>query len=68
MAWQTSMKSLQRRQIILIAVVRDGNTAHQFHHKIRPPRVGCPRVEHLGDVGMIHHRQRLPLGLKAGHD
>ncbi len=28
----------------------------------------APRVEHLGDVGMIHQRQRLPLGLEPGHD
>ncbi len=31
----------------------------------RPVSV-VPGVEDLGDVGMIHHRQRLPLGLEAG--
>ncbi len=61
-------KPLHRRQIVLIAVVRDGNAAHQFHHEIGPARVRRPRIENLGDVGMIHHRQRLPLGLEAGHD
>ena len=25
-----------------------------------------PGIEHPGDVGMVHHRQRLPLGLEAG--
>ena len=25
-------------------------------------------VEHLGDVGVVHHRQRLPLGLEARDD
>ena len=26
----------------------------------------CPGVEHAGDVGVVHHRQGLPLGLEAG--
>ena len=39
--------------------------AHQFHHEIRPARIGRAGVEHLGDVGMIHHRQRLALRLEA---
>ena len=30
------------------------------------PLVGRPGIEHPGDVRMIHHRQRLPLGLEAG--
>ena len=25
-----------------------------------------PRIEHLGDVRMIHHRQRLPFRLEPG--
>ena len=28
------------------------------------PRLGGAGVEHPGDVGMIHQRQRLPLGFK----
>ena len=32
------------------------------------PDVGRAGVEHLGDVRMVHHRQRLPLGLEAGDD
>jgi hypothetical protein len=27
-----------------------------------------PGIEHLGDVGMIHHGQGLPIGLEAGDD
>ena len=30
------------------------------------PVVGRAAVEHLGDVGVVHQRQRLPLGLEAG--
>ncbi len=29
-------------------------------------RVRRPGVEHLGDVGVVHHRQCLALGLEAG--
>ena len=42
--------------------------AHQFHHEVRPARLGRAGVEHLGDVRMVHQRQRLPLGLEAGDD
>src|ERR1041384_8185722 len=28
----------------------------------QPPPPGHPRIKHFGDVGMIHHRQRLPFG------
>ena len=59
---------LNRRQIVLIAVVRDGNAAHQFHHEVGPAGVGGAGVEDFGDVGVVHHRQGLPLGLEAGHD
>ena len=44
------------------------DAAHQFHDEVGPPRVGGAGVEDLGDVRMIHHRQRLPLGLEAGDD
>ena len=51
-------------EIGLIAVIRDANAAHQLHHEERPTHVGRARIQHLGDVGMIHHRQRLPFGFE----
>jgi len=62
------IQSLNRRQIVLIAVVRDRNPTYQFHHEVGPAGVGCAGVEDFGDVGVIHHRERLALGLEAGHD
>ena len=67
-AWQTLVKSSSREtvEVLLVAVVRDRNAADQLHHEERPPALGRAGVEHVGDVGVVHHRQRLPLGLEAG--
>ena len=32
------------------------------------PRCGLAAVDDLGDVGMVHQRQCLPLGFEAGDD
>ena len=37
-------------------------------HTAGPARSGGPRVQHPGDVGVIHQGQRLPLGLEPGDD
>src|SRR5262249_27460755 len=44
------------------------NALDELHHEIGPARFSRATVENTGDVGMIHHRQRLPLGLKSGND
>ena len=56
---------LRRREIRLIAVIRDLDAPHQFHDKERPPRGRGARIMHFGDVGMIHHRERLALLLET---
>ena len=71
MAWQTRMNSLQPfagGKLVLIAVLGDLDPAHQFHDEVGPAGVGHARVEDLGDVRMVHHRQRLPLGLEPRDD
>ena len=46
-----------------------GMPSHQFHDEVTAgPLSVVPRIEHLGDVRMIHHRQRLPLRLEPGDD
>ena len=70
-AWQTWAKKLQalwNAELVLVAVLGDGDALHQFHHEVGPAGVGRAGIEDLGDVGMVHHRQRLPLGLEAGDD
>ena len=44
------------------------DAAHQFHDEVGPARLRRARIEHLGDVRMVHQRQRLPLGFEAGDD
>ena len=71
MAWQTWMNSSSRSlggEVVLVAVVGDLDAPHQFHDEVGPARFGGAGVEHLGDVGMVHQGQRLPLGLEAGDD
>ena len=55
-------------ELVLVAVLGDRNPADQFHHEVRPAGLGRAGIEHLGDVRMVHQRQRLPLGLEAGDD
>ena len=51
-----------------VTILRDLDAAHQFHDEVGPAGVGCAAIEHLGDVGMIHHGQCLALGFEAGND
>ena len=70
-AWQTWTNSSSRSrsgELVLVAVVGQRDAVDQLHHEIGPARVGRPRVEHLGDVGVVHQGQGLPLGLEAGDD
>ena len=51
-----------------IAEISDRNAVDEFHHEIRQASVRRPRVEHSGDVGVIHNRQRLTFCLKSRDD
>ena len=59
------LEAVARRQVVRIAVLADRNPAHQLHDEVRPPRLGRARVKDLRDPRVIHHRQRLALGLEA---
>ena len=52
-------------QIVLVAVIRDLDPAHQFHDEVGPSGGGRARVQDPGDVGMVHHGQRLAFGLES---
>jgi len=71
MAWQTLMKKIEPLggvEFLLIAVLGDGNAFDQFHYEVRTAGVGRSGIQHLGDVGMVHQRQGLALGLEPSDD
>ena len=49
-----------------VAIVRERDALDELHHEERPAGLGGAGVEHPGDVGMVHQRQGLPLGLESG--
>ncbi|HNB81428.1 MAG TPA: CoA transferase subunit A [Chitinophagaceae bacterium] len=55
-------------ELVGVAVIGDALALDQFHHEVGAACVRCAAVEHAGDVRMVHQRQRLALGLEAGHD
>jgi hypothetical protein len=59
------LQPLANRKLHLIAVIRQRDAFDQFHHEVRPPLLGHAPIQHLGDVGMIHHGQCLAFGFKA---
>ena len=70
-AWQTGTNSSSRSrgvrwlssQYLVI-----GHAVDQLHDEVRPAGFGGAGVEDAGDVGVVHQRQGLPLGLEAGDD
>ena len=55
-------------KFLLIAEFCDWSSFDQLHHEIGSSRVGRSGIQHFGDIGMIHHGQRLPLGFKSSHN
>ena len=52
-------------EFLLAAEVGDRDTLDQFHDEVGPTGGGGPGVEDPGDVGVVHHGERLALGLEA---
>jgi len=55
-------------ELLAVAVLHQGHAPDQLHDEVGTTGPGGARVEDLGDAGMVHHRQRLALGLEAGDD
>ena len=53
------------RQPVAVTVVGDRNPFDQFHDEVGTARFGGATVEDPSNVGVVHHRQGLPLGLEA---
>ena len=70
-AWQTGMNSSSRSlgvEMHRVAVVGDRHALDQLHDEVGAAGVGGAGVEHPGDVGVVHQRQGLALGLEPGDD
>src|SRR5262245_7920533 len=63
--WLKQLESLANGELLVVAILRDWHARDQFHHEIRPARVRSSRIEHLGDIRMVHHCQGLPLRFEA---
>jgi hypothetical protein len=59
------LQPLTQCEMALVTVGGDRLALDQLHDEVGPPRVGGAAVEHVGDVGMVHERQGLALGLEA---
>ena len=53
---------------MIVAVRGDGESGHVLHDEKRAPFRRGPGVENFGDVGMLHERQGLTLGLESRHN
>src|SRR5262249_44271131 len=59
-------KALSRREVVGVTVLGNRYAVHQFHDEVRAAALGGAGVQDFGDVLMVHHGERLPLGLEAG--
>ena len=61
-------KPLPGVKVVFVTILRDFDSSNEFHDKVGAPRFGCSRIQHPGDIRVLHHRERLPLRVKAGDD
>ena len=62
------LEPLLDREADVVAVLGDRHAFDVFHDEVRPAFVGHAAVKDLGDVGMVHQGEGLPLGLEPRED
>src|SRR5262245_40118754 len=62
------LEALSRVETVLVAVIGNFDSPDQLHYEIGSPRPGRAGVEDFSNIGMVHHRQGLALGLKLRDD
>ena len=55
------MTAHQMHPMQFVAILGDGDALDQFHDEVGPAALGRAAVQHLGDMGMVHQGQGLPL-------
>lgn len=61
-------ETLWNVDVLLGAVLRDWNASNQFHGEVGPSFGGYAGVKDGGDVGVVHHRERLSFSFKPAQD
>jgi hypothetical protein len=64
---EKEVEALEDGEVVLPAVIGNFDAVHQLHDEIRPPRLCSAGFMDLGNMGMVHHRERLALGLEPNH-
>src|SRR5208282_997550 len=62
------VETLPDVELVLIAILRDRQPWHIFHDEVRLTLRREAGPEYLGDEGVIHDSERLPLRLEPMHD
>ena len=57
-----------RGEVLLVTIFRDRDAFDQLHREVGAALRRGAGVQHLGDVLMVHQRQRLPLGLEPAQN
>ncbi len=58
-------QALFRRETAFVAVPRVRLPPHELHREVGPALFRRPRLVDLRDARVLHHRERLPLGVEA---
>ena len=59
-------QAVLRIELLFVTELGDGHASDQLHDKERPAGLGGTGIVDLGDARVIHHGQRLALGLEPG--
>jgi hypothetical protein len=51
-----------------VTILGNRLSIHELHHEERLPRLSGAAVVDAGGTGMVHERERLPLGVEPGQD
>ncbi len=62
------LQPLLRAKALLVAVVGDRHPAAKLHHEVGLAAGGGAGVEHAGNVGVVHQRQRLAFRFETRDD
>src|SRR5437762_2027644 len=55
-------------QMLCITETRDRDSFHEFHDEVGESTICGTGIQDVGDVGMLHQRQCLPLTLEPSND